>query len=51
MIQIDLPTLVKRLNLFSPPGAGDGRLRMYEPAGSGNYRQPCAYSDARHATQ
>ena len=24
MIQIDLPPLVKRLNLFSPPGAGDG---------------------------
>lgn len=51
MIQIDLPTLVKRLNLFSRQALEMAASECMSQRGSGNYRQPCAYSDARHATQ
>jgi type VI secretion system protein VasG len=40
MIQIDLATLVKRLNPFAT-GAGDG-IGVHERTGSGNYRSACS---------
>lgn len=55
MIQIDLPPLVKRLNLFSRQAlemaASECMSQQAAEITVSHVLKPCAHSDARHATQ